>query len=74
MAIAVAIAVYGVESDQALAATIGRLVEVPVLLSLTYLALLFERRLDWTEREAKHDEEREAVHLGALALQLDMQG
>ena len=43
-----AIAVYGVSSDQALAATIGPLVEVPVLLSLTYLALFFRRKLRWT--------------------------
>ncbi|GHJ89541.1 hypothetical protein NliqN6_5943 [Naganishia liquefaciens] len=50
LAIAVAIAVYGVNSDQALAATIGPLVEVPVLLALTYLALWFQRKLDWSER------------------------
>ena len=50
LAIAVCIAVYGVQSDQALAATIGPLVEVPVLLGLTYFALLFEHRLNWGER------------------------
>ncbi|THH30260.1 hypothetical protein EUX98_g3916 [Antrodiella citrinella] len=47
LAIAIAIAVYGVGSDQALAATIGPLVEVPVLLSLTYLALWLGKRLSW---------------------------
>jgi arsenite transporter len=51
LAIAVCIAVYGVNSDQALAATIGPLVEVPVLLALTWLALFFKRRLDWDERD-----------------------
>ncbi|KZT08368.1 arsenical-resistance protein ACR3 [Laetiporus sulphureus 93-53] len=47
LAIAVTIAVYGVGSDQALAATIGPLVEVPVLLALTWLALYLGRALRW---------------------------
>jgi len=47
LAIAVAIGVYGVQSEQALAATIGPLVEVPVLLSLTWLALYFKQKLNW---------------------------
>ncbi|KAG6862339.1 hypothetical protein C0995_016037 [Termitomyces sp. Mi166 len=47
LAIAVAIAVYGVSSDQALAATIGPLVEVPVLLALTWVALFCGKRLEW---------------------------
>ncbi len=38
---------YGVGSDQALAATIGPLVEVPVLLALTWVALFLRRRLLW---------------------------
>ena len=40
---------YGVGSDQALAATIGPLVEVPVLLSLTWVALYLKTRLRWAE-------------------------
>ncbi|OWZ48432.1 arsenical-resistance protein [Cryptococcus neoformans AD1-83a] len=52
LAIAVAVAVYGVSSDQALAATIGPLVEVPVLLALTWVALLAKKRLNWGENEA----------------------
>jgi len=55
--------VYGVDSDQALAATIGPLMEVPVLLSLTYLAVLFERKLQWTEKEREVDVELSSVPL-----------
>ncbi|TDL26612.1 arsenical-resistance protein ACR3 [Rickenella mellea] len=47
LAIAVSISIFGVGSDQALAATIGPLVEVPVLLALTWVALLFRKRLSW---------------------------
>lgn len=39
---------YGVGSDQALAATIGPLVEVPVLLALTWVALYLQTRLKWS--------------------------
>lgn len=49
LAIAVAIAVYGVNSRQALAATIGPLVEVPVLLALTWLALYLRTALKWRD-------------------------
>lgn len=41
------VAVYGVQSPQALAATIGPLVEVPVLLALTWVALYLRGRLAW---------------------------
>lgn len=51
LAIAVCIAVYGVGSDQALAATIGPLVEVPVLLALTWVALFLRKRLQWAHAE-----------------------
>ncbi|KAI0313396.1 sodium bile acid symporter family-domain-containing protein [Amylostereum chailletii] len=49
LAIAVAIAVYGVDSKQALAATIGPLVEVPVLLALTWVALYLREKLVWAD-------------------------
>jgi ACR3 family arsenite transporter len=47
LAIAVAVATYGPESDQALAATVGPLIEVPVLLALVYLLKVFDRRWAW---------------------------
>ncbi|PYH88669.1 arsenical-resistance protein ACR3 [Aspergillus ellipticus CBS 707.79] len=47
LAIAVAIATFGLDSDQALAATVGPLIEVPVLLGLVHAVRFLARRRQW---------------------------
>jgi arsenate reductase (thioredoxin) len=52
LAIAVAIATYGVTSGQALAGVVGPLIEVPVLVGLVYVALALRSQLFSTETDA----------------------
>ena len=49
LAIAVAVATFGANSDESLAATVGPLVEVPVLLSLVYLVKWIAFRWNWKD-------------------------
>lgn len=52
LAIAIAAGTFGSSSPEALAATIGPLIEVPALLALVYVALWFQGKLKW------HDDAR----------------
>ncbi|KDE05394.1 hypothetical protein MVLG_04192 [Microbotryum lychnidis-dioicae p1A1 Lamole] len=47
IAIAIAVASFGGEAPETLAATLGPLIEVPVLLCLSYVALYLRDRMDW---------------------------
>ncbi|GKT40163.1 arsenical-resistance protein Acr3 [Colletotrichum spaethianum] len=49
LAIAIAVAAYGPDSDEALATTVGPLIEVPVLLGLVYFIKWFARRYGWED-------------------------
>ncbi|WP_372348277.1 ACR3 family arsenite efflux transporter [Streptomyces sp. KL116D] len=52
LAIAVAIATFGVTSGQALSGVVGPLIEVPVLIGLVYVALAWRRRFGSPEASA----------------------
>lgn len=47
LAIAISVSTFGIGSQEALAATVGPLVEVPALLALVYVAIWIRKRLQW---------------------------
>ncbi|KAK4693862.1 arsenite transporter, partial [Lecanoromycetidae sp. Uapishka_2] len=49
LAIAVAVATFGANSDQALASTVGPLIEVPVLLALVYVVKWIGKTRGWAD-------------------------
>jgi ACR3 family arsenite transporter len=49
LAIAVVVAVYGAGSQEALAATVGPLIEVPVLVALVYVIKWCRKRWNWKD-------------------------
>jgi ACR3 family arsenite transporter len=49
LAIAVAVATFGADSDQALASTVGPLIEVPVLLGLVYVVKWIAKQKGWKD-------------------------
>ena len=61
LSLAVAISLYGSGSKQAIAATFGPLLEVPILLILAFVAKYFRVRFIWSDIEEEVEEEMETT-------------
>ena len=67
LAIATAVAVFGLSSSEAFATTVGPLIEVPVMIGLVYIALWFKPKLFKMVSEGKAKSVTEQVSKGMQA-------
>lgn len=60
LSLAVAISIYGTDSKQAIAATFGPLLEIPILITLAFVARLFRYKYLWSDVEEDDIESSDA--------------